>query len=62
MRGNVGQLPLPLRNCSPMLTDPACRNATCPAGKPRQRLAGTGGLYLEIAPTASKRWFANGRF
>ncbi|MES2715560.1 MAG: hypothetical protein V4795_07340 [Pseudomonadota bacterium] len=45
-----------------MLTDPACRNATCPAGKPRQRLAGTGGLYLEIAPTASKRWFANGRF
>ena len=42
---------------SPMLTDAACRNATCPPDKKRERLTDSGGLYLEIAPTGSKRWF-----
>lgn len=41
----------------PMLTDAECRNATCPAGKKRARLACSGGLYLEVAPSGSKRWF-----
>lgn len=45
-----------------MLTDTACRNATCPDGKPRHRLAAGGGLYLEVAATGSKRWFAKYRF
>lgn len=45
-----------------MLTDTACRNATCPEGKPRHRLADGGGLYLEVAPNGSKRWFAKYRF
>ena len=40
-----------------MLTDAECRNATCPIGKSRERLACSGGLYLEISPAGSKRWF-----
>ena len=40
-----------------MLTDAECKNATCPDGKTRARLACSGGLYLEISPAGSKRWF-----
>ena len=40
-----------------MLTDAECKNATCPQGKTRARLACSGGLYLEVSPTGSKRWF-----
>jgi integrase len=40
-----------------MLTDPACKNAKCPEGKARVRFADSGGLYLEVAPNGSKRWF-----
>jgi integrase len=40
-----------------MLTDPDCKNATCPADKPRKRLTDSGGLYLEVSPSGSKRWF-----
>lgn len=40
-----------------MLTDPDCKNATCPADRKRARLTDAGGLYLEISPTGSKRWF-----
>lgn len=36
---------------------PACRNASCPADKARVRLTDSGGLYLEVAPNHSKRWF-----
>lgn len=39
------------------LTDPACRNSVCPAGKVRARLTDSGGLYLEVAPNLSRRWF-----
>ena len=45
-----------------MLTDFTCKKATCPDGKTRLRLPDSGGLYLEIAPTGSKRWFAKYRF
>ena len=40
-----------------MLTDAECKNATCPPGKSRARLACSGGLYLEVSPAGSKRWF-----
>ncbi|MDY0746577.1 integrase arm-type DNA-binding domain-containing protein [Paucibacter sp. R3-3] len=40
-----------------MLTDPACKNALCPPDKKRIRLSDSGGLYLEVAPNGSKRWF-----
>ena len=40
-----------------MLTDKQCKNASCPAGNARVRLADAGGLYLEAAPSGSRRWF-----
>jgi integrase len=40
-----------------MLTDPDCRNAACPADKKRVRLTDGAGLYLEVSPAGSKRWF-----
>ncbi|WP_397534253.1 tyrosine-type recombinase/integrase [Roseateles sp.] len=45
-----------------MLTDPACKNASCPPDKTRVRLPDAGGLYLEVTPNGSKRWFAKYRF
>ncbi|MBC7621619.1 MAG: integrase arm-type DNA-binding domain-containing protein [Candidatus Saccharibacteria bacterium] len=40
-----------------MLTDAQCRNAVCPPAKKRARLTDAGGLYLEVSPAGSKRWF-----
>jgi integrase len=40
-----------------MLTDADCRNATCPTDKKRHRLSDGAGLYLEVSPSGSKRWF-----
>ena len=40
-----------------MLTDAQCRNATCPPDKKRARLTDSAGLYLEVSPQGSKRWF-----
>jgi integrase len=45
-----------------MLTALTCKNARCPEGKLRQRLADSAGLYLEVASTGSKRWFVKYRF
>ena len=45
-----------------MFTDPACKNAVCPPDKPRIRLSDADGLYLEVTPNRSKRWFAKYRF
>jgi hypothetical protein len=39
------------------LTDLACRNASCPLEKARIRLTDSAGLYLEVSPNQSKRWF-----
>ena len=39
------------------LTDNTCKAASCPADKTRVRFTDSGGLYLEIAPNGSKRWF-----
>jgi hypothetical protein len=40
-----------------MLTDAQCRNAVCPTGKNRARFTDAGGLYLEVSPAGSRRWF-----
>ena len=40
-----------------MLTDKACKSAKCPIGKARARFSDSGGLYLEVSPAGSKRWF-----
>ena len=40
-----------------MLTDADCRNASCPPDLKRRRLTDGGGLYLEVSPGGSKRWF-----
>jgi integrase len=40
-----------------MLTDTKCKTATCPPGKSRARFYDAGGLYLEVSPAGSKRWF-----
>lgn len=45
-----------------MLTEIACKAATCPAKKNRARFADSGGLYLEVSGTGSKRWFWKYRF
>lgn len=40
-----------------MLTELACKNASCPSDKKRARLSDSGNLYLEVASNESKRWF-----
>lgn len=40
-----------------MLTEAECKNATCPPDRPRLRLTDANGLYLEVTPKGSKRWF-----
>ena len=40
-----------------MLTDKNCKNAVCPEGKNRARFTDASGLYLEVSPAGSKRWF-----
>ena len=40
-----------------MLTDRECKNATCPSDKARARFFDAGGLYLEVSPAGSQRWF-----
>ena len=40
-----------------MLTDAECRNAKCPPDKKRLRMTDAEGLYLEVSPAGSKRWF-----
>lgn len=40
-----------------MLTDLQCKKAVCPQEKKRARFVDEGGLYLEVAPNGSKRWF-----
>lgn len=40
-----------------MLTEKECKNATCPPDKKRARFTDSAGLYLEVSPKGSKRWF-----
>lgn len=39
------------------LIDADCRAVTCPPDRQRQRIHDAGGLYLEVSPNGSKRWF-----
>ena len=38
------------------LTDTACKNAKCPAGRTYQRFSDSGGLYLEVTKAGAKLW------
>jgi integrase len=40
-----------------MLTDAQCRNATCPPNKKQARFSDAGGMYLQVSPAGSRRWF-----
>lgn len=40
-----------------MLTEVLCRSAVCPAGKKHARFSDSGGLYLQVSPGGSRRWF-----
>lgn len=40
-----------------MLTELKCKAALCPPEKKRARFTDSSGLYLEVSPTGSKRWF-----
>jgi integrase len=40
-----------------MLTDAQCRNAVCPSERKQARFADSGGMYLQVSPAGSKRWF-----
>jgi integrase len=40
-----------------MLTDAQCRNAVCPQDKKQARFSDSGGLYLQVSPGGSRRWF-----
>ena len=39
------------------LTDVDCKNAKCPPDKKQARFADSGGMYLQVSPAGSKRWF-----
>ena len=40
-----------------MLTDAKCRSAMCPLDKKQARFTDSGGMYLQVSPAGSKRWF-----
>ena len=40
-----------------MLTEAECKNAICPPEKKHTRFADSGGMYLQVSPAGSKRWF-----
>ena len=40
-----------------MLTDAQCRNAVCPPDRKQARFPDSGGMYLQVSPAGSKRWF-----
>ncbi len=40
-----------------MLTDAQCKNAVCPPDKKQARFADSDGMYLQVSPAGSKRWF-----
>jgi len=40
-----------------MLTDAECKNAVCPPDKKQARFSDSLGMYLQVSPAGSKRWF-----
>lgn len=49
--------PPTIKACTPMLTEAECRNATCPPDKKLARFYDGGGMYMQVSPGGSKRWF-----
>lgn len=45
-----------------MLTNVKCKSATCPEGRKQARFWDGGGMYLQVSPNGSKRWFLKYRF
>jgi integrase len=39
------------------LTEAECKSAKCPPDKKQARFADSGGMYLQVSPAGSKRWF-----
>ena len=39
------------------LTEAECKNAKCPPDKKQARFSDSGGMYLQVSPSGSKRWF-----
>ena len=39
------------------MTDAQCRSAICPPDRKQARFADSGGMYLQVSPAGSKRWF-----
>ena len=56
-RSKAIEFPKQLTGDLPMLTDAKCRNAVCPPDKKQARFADSGGMYLQVSPAGSKRWF-----
>lgn len=40
-----------------MLTEAECKSAICPPDKKQSRFTDSGGMYLQVSPAGSKRWF-----
>ena len=40
-----------------MLTDAQCRNSVCPPDKKQAQFRDSGGMYLQVSPAGSRRWF-----
>ncbi len=40
-----------------MLTEAECKTVICPPDKKQVRFTDSGGMYLQISPAGSKRWF-----
>ena len=40
-----------------MLTEAECKSAICPPDKKQARFSDSGGMYLQVSPAGSKRWF-----
>lgn len=40
-----------------MLTEAECKNVICPPDKKQTRFTDSGGMYLQVSPAGSKRWF-----
>ena len=40
-----------------MLTEAECKSAICPSDKKQARFTDSGGMYLQVSPAGSKRWF-----
>ncbi len=47
----------PIRSYTPMLTEAECKNAISPPDKKQAWFADFGGMYLQVSPAGSKRWF-----